>query len=365
MTCGSGAKPVPRIGFFDANLRFPQTLKLALGADRTLPTGVVGTLDVLYSLGVDQWYLTDANLGAPVGAAAGEGGRPLYGRIDSTGTATPAWRNPAFGEVIRVSNRSGDRALIVSAQLHKGLTDRAELSALYAYSRVSDLMSLVNFLTRPLLGNTPLDGTLDDRQLRRSFFEVPHRVTVTLTVRLPRHVWLSLLYTGASGTPFTYVIDGDANADGTVVSGFPRNDVVYVPRNGSDITLQNPADYGKLDGFINGEDCLRLNRGRLQPRNSCRNPWISVLNAQITESVFLGRQSLDIGVDVFNVLNLLNRRWGQYRFTTLDPSVPLLKLAGYDTVNQRGVYALELPARDQVFDAASRWRAQLRLRYVF
>ena len=364
-TCGSGAKPVPRIGFFEPNLRFPQTLKLSLGADRSLPSGVVGTLDVLYSLGVDQWYFTDANLGAPVVAAAGEGGRPLYGRIDSTGTGTPAWRNPAFGEVIRVSNRSGDRALIVSAQLRKDLTDRAELSALYAYSRVSDLMSLVNFLTRPLLGNTPLDGTLDDRQLRPSFFEVPHRVTVALTVRLPRHVWLSLLYAGASGTPFTYVIDGDANADGTVVSGSPRNDVVYVPRNASDITLQNPADYGKLDGFINSEDCLRLNRGRLQPRNSCRNSWISVLNARITKSVFLGRQSLEIGVDVLNVLNLIYRRWGQYRFTTLDPSVPLLKLAGYDTVNQRGVYALELPARDQVFDAASRWRAQLSVRYVF
>jgi len=364
-TCGSGAKPVPRIGFFDPNLRFPQTLKVALGVDRRLPGDVAASLDALYTLGVEQWYFTDANLGAPVGAAAGEGGRPLYGRIDSTGTATPAWRNPAFGEVIRVSNRSGDRALIVAAQLRKGLTDRAELSALYAYSHVSDLMSLVNFLTRPLLGNTPLDGTLEDRRLRPSFFEMPHRVTVTVTVRLPRHVWLSLLYAGASGTPFTYVIDGDANADGTVVSGLPRNDAVYVPRNASDITLQNPADYGKLDDFINSEGCLRLNRGRLLPRNSCRNRWTNLLNARMTKTVSLGGQSLEMGADVFNVLNLISRRWGQHRFTTLDPSVPLLKLAGYDTVNQRGVYVLELPPRDQVFDPASRWQAQLGVRYVF
>jgi len=38
---------------------------------------------------------------------------------------------------------------------------------------------------------------------------------------------------------------------------------------------------------------------------------------------------------------------------------------GYDPVYQRGVYRLELPPRNQVLDPASRWQAQLGVRYVF
>jgi len=54
---------------------------------------------------------------------------------------------------------------------------------------------------------------------------------------------MSLLYQGASQPPFTYVIDGDANADRIGVAGSLFNDIVYVPRNSSDIHSQ---DGGRL-----------------------------------------------------------------------------------------------------------------------
>src|SRR2546426_8341489 len=51
---------------------------------------------------------------SPSSAAAGEGGRPLYGAIDgTTGRASPAWRDFSFGEIYRVSNRGGDDAFSV------------------------------------------------------------------------------------------------------------------------------------------------------------------------------------------------------------------------------------------------------------
>ena len=85
----------------------------------------------------------------------------------------------------------------------------------------------------------------------------------------------------------------------------------------------------------------------------------------MTKTVRIDGQTLELGADIFNLLNLINRQWGQYRFTTLDPSVPMLKLAGYDAVNGRGVYQLELPPRNQILDSASRWQLQLGARYVF
>jgi hypothetical protein len=364
-TCANGAGPVPQLSFFDPGLSFPQNLKVALGADHRLPGGIVGTVDVLYARAVHQWYVSDANLGQPVGVAQGEGNRPLYGTLSVAGFASPTRRAPALGAVVRVSDGSGDHSLVLSGQLRKQFGDRAEVSALYAHTRAWDRMSLVNFQARPNLQNTPLDGTLEDRRLRTSLFEIPGRVELSAVVRLPYQVRFSMLYVGASGTPFTYVVQGDANADG-VGSGGMVNDIVYVPRDSLDIGLANPADWGALDRFIESEPCLRQQRGRIAARNSCRNPWFGTLNARLTKAFpTLAGQSLELTADVYNVLNLINRQWGQSRVTTPELRAPMLRLVGYDASAGRGIYRLQLPALHQIQDLASRWQMELSLRYLF
>ena len=364
-TCANGAGPVPQLSFFDPGLSFPQNLKVALGADHRLSGGVVGTVDVLYTRAVHQWYVSDANLRQPVGAAPGEGNRPLYGAISGTGVASPTRRAPALGAVVRVSDRSGDHSLVLSTQFRKQFGDRAEVSALYAHTRAWDRMSLVNFQARPNLQNTPLDGTLDDRRLGTSAFEISHRVELSALVRLPYRMQISLLYAGASGTPFTYVVQGDANADG-IGSGGMLNDIAYVPRDSLDITLANPADWGTLDRFIESEPCLRRQRGRIATRNSCRNPWFGTLNVRVAKAFpTLSGQSLELTADVYNVLNLINRQGGQSRVTTPDIRAPMLRLVGYDASAGRGIYALQLPGLRQIQDLASRWQMELSVRYVF
>ena len=70
------------IAYFDPGFRFPSSLKVSLGADRRLAWGTVGTVDILYTRAMTQYAVRDVNLGPPTGAAAGEGGRTLYGSID-------------------------------------------------------------------------------------------------------------------------------------------------------------------------------------------------------------------------------------------------------------------------------------------
>ena len=101
-------------------------------------------------------------------------------------------------------------------------------------------------------------------------------------------------------------------------------------------------------------------------RSSCRNGWLASLNARLGTTVPLaGRHYLEVTADIFNVPNLIEPRWGRYRDVTTGPSVPMLKLVGWDPANVRGVYQLELPKRGVVEDAVSRWRMQLGARYGF
>jgi len=98
-----------------------------------------------------------------------------------------------------VSDRSGDHALSLSAQLRTRFGGPIEGSALYAYTRARDRMSIAHIAARAMLEGTVLDGTLENRRLGTSLFEIRHRVQLMTTMRLPYRASLTLLYAGASG----------------------------------------------------------------------------------------------------------------------------------------------------------------------
>ena len=188
---------------------------------------------------------------------------------------------------------------------------------------------------------------------------------------MPLHFRLTLFYQGASGSPFTYTVEGDANADGY------DNDAVYVPTDaapGGDIRLvvdddqgllvPAPAsDYAELGRFIGQQGCLRSQRGRVMRRNSCRNPWTNSTDARFSRLFPTIRgQSLELTLDVFNLLHLVNGGWGLIRGVD---DTPLLELVGYDAAGGRGIYRLRQRTHGAADFAGSRWRMQLGARYTF
>jgi hypothetical protein len=130
--------------------------------------------------------------------------------------------------------------------------------------------------------------------------------------------------------------------------------------------MSTPADYALYDAYINNEACLSQNRGRLLPRNTCRNHWQNLLNARVSKSIgTVHGQSVEITADMLNVLNLLNSSWGLQRQTSTFETQFLLQLQGWDTANQRGIYSFlpQLKNQAQTGVGTSRWLLQLGLRY--
>jgi hypothetical protein len=367
--CEGLEQALPIIAYFDPDFRFPRNLKIAIGGDHRLPWGVVGTVDLLYTRGVSQFEVHDVNLLPAAGASAGEGGRALYGTIDSTdGVSQANRRDPTFGPVIRMTNGSGDRAWSVAFQLQKQLGGRTSLSAAYTYTDARDRLSAPADAAFDNLRATPVDGSLDHRNLRTSIYSRPHKVTLVGTFDLPLKVQLGISYIGTSGAPYSYIVAGDANADGVA----DNNDAVYVPKGAGDITLTDPADYPRLDSIVQHEPCLSQQRGRLLRRNSCRQPWFNALDARFTKVVpaFRGH-ALELSADLFNVLSLLDSDWGALRitsgsfFTGGADRVALLQLTGYDGANGRGRYDVLTPELRHIVADASRWSLRFSARYRF
>ncbi len=380
-TCGGTGgviPPIPTINYFDPDFKFEQNMKLSLGVDHRLPWGMVGTIDLLYTKTKNSLYIQDNNLQGVVDEstltyATGEGNRARYGvNAPTTGSATPLKQTAAFGNVLEHINKSEDYAFSGTIQLQKRFSNGVEFNGGYTYSEAKDVMSLTSSIAFSNYGFATLNGLLNDRDLTTSTFSRPHRVVLSGTVNLPADFEFSLIYSGVSGSPYGYVINGDANADGVGGTNREFNDLVYVPRDRDDISMfgtssaaQNAA-YDSLANFIAAQSCLRNQRGQIMERNSCRNPWINRLDARLQKVVptFAG-QTMILSLDVFNLLNMIDSDWGLVKQTSAFEGQTLVRLRGWDNLNNRGIYSLSLPIVNRVDPNSSVWRIQLGGKYIW
>ena len=103
-----------------------------------------------------------------------------------------------------------------------------------------------------IIRSTPVDGTLEERNVRTSIWERPHKITFVGTTDLPFGFRLGVTYIGMSGQPYTYVSQGDPNADGLLPRA-PRAEVVRGHSGGESGllgVLDVPKELGRVDLFV-------------------------------------------------------------------------------------------------------------------
>jgi len=215
----------------------------------------------------------------------------------------------------------------------------------------------------------PIDGSIQDRNARPSAFDRTHKITINGAANLPYGIQVGLNYVGQSGTPYTYTVNGDVNADG--ING---NDLAFVPNDPSQISLANDMmgnnHYDDLQAFIESQPCLKDARGGLVQRGACRNPWQNFLNLRLAWGMPVYKTNrIDVQFDIFNVMNLLNSDWGLVnQVAAFETGPAFLRATGYDTANNRPIYTFTQPAVVETTSFSptlSRWRMQLGARYSF
>lgn len=357
---------VPSVTYFPGDFRFQQAIKYALGFDRDFGKGLLASIDVIHTRTRNHLIVDDVNL---VDRGLDAEGRTMYGTITPSGLTRPTRADSVnFGRVFRFQNRTADRSTSMAAVIRRQWSSGKQFQIGYNWSRTEDVMSLSNFNGLLMFQNNPIDGSISSRRLGRSARDIPHNLVATAILPVGLGVTAALYFRARSGTPYAPVANGDANADGT-----QSNDLAYIPRDSSDISLTNPAAYRALDDYIEGQTCLRSQRGRIVSRNSCRNPFVQALDLRLGKAWASNRgRAFEVTADLFNVLNILNHNWGLYRETSAREELPLLAVSGWDAVANRPVYTVPningtpaLPARNAVVPDASRWRMQLGARYTY
>jgi hypothetical protein len=355
LTCagGVGLTGPPRgdVELIAPGLRMARTLRGVLAYERRLASHWVGTVEALLTRNRSDFAFVNLNLAGPL--ATDRRGRVLYGTIDSLGRARPARVTDSLPSVIELRNVSRNHAMTLSASLTRDFTSGFSVTTSYTWSRVRDVMTPLRVNTRGTLNwaSRAVSGFHSDLSPGISLNDVPHRVVLAGTWRAPWSRWpteLAVLYIGESGSPFTYRAGGaggrgDLNADGAL------NDPIYVPRSAVDsgeirfsgISSEPGADNSQaaqdarilaqgtaLERFIARTPCLRTRRGSILQRNTCREPWTHTTVASLRQGIPLGGGVLEMQFDIYNLLNLLDRDWGQRKLAA-DPA--LLEQVGQTT----------------------------------
>lgn len=382
----------------DPGLTNPQVLRASLAYDRELPWNIVGSVEGVFTRGINNLFYSNLYLTGPQGT--GQGGRVLYGTLNpTTGAATPAliatgspYGSAQAGGIFDLTNQGSDYSYNVTGSIRKRFSGSWEASAGYTYAKVRSVQDLTSSVAQSnwRFGRV-YSGNQTDKTATTSSFEVPNRIVATVTYTAPWKKFptdVSVIYSGQSGLPFTYIYFngqntstlGDLNAD-----GFNGNDPIYIPTNALDPTqiqfLATPTATAAqqaqaFQDFISSVPCLNKARGTIAQRNTCRNPWYNQLDVSLRQSLpQIAGQRLTLQADIYNFLNFLNRDWGAAKFAaasnlqpSINPQVNLLDhrgMAGAVPIVQFNPSLTSANQFANLTGAQNFWQAQFTIRYAF
>jgi hypothetical protein len=316
---------------------------------------------------MQNFFYDNLNLpDAPVGTDAH--GRSMYGVITGNNIAA-SYKKKGFTDVIHLTNQDQDYAYSVTGQLQKRFSNNFEGQLAYTYGHSYDVASMTSSVAYSnwQFGRS-VKGDIHAKDLGVSKFDSPHRIIANGTYSLPTKTDISFIFTGESGTPFEFVYSGDMNGDGST-----SNDLIYVPtdaRLASEIQFavngatSIAAQQEAFESFINSNDCLASQRGKIMDRNTCRTPWTKRLDVTLRQSLpTLQAQNFIVQLDVFNFLNLLNKDWGAQDLGSSN-SPQLLARRSFN--GKEGVYNFNTTfSQFNTLNPSSNYIMQLQLKYTF
>ena len=184
------------------------------------------------------------------------------------------------------------------------------------------------------------------------------------------------LFTTSGGNRYSFVYAGDVNGDGQ-----GGNDLIYIPNNQSEINFQAYTDangatvtpqqqWDAFNSFIEQDDYLSQNRGKIAERNGLVNPWYFNIDLRILQDFSLmisqTKHTFQLSFDILNFANLLNSSWGVRQVADARATSPLTVM-GQDA-NMNPILNFDTTLKKTFVDDPSlfsRWQMQFGIRYIF
>ncbi len=352
VTGAFGSAFTNEIDLIDPDYKYPLLLRGNLAYERQLPWGLVGSVEGLFTKDLQDVKYQNLNY-IPSGLVQPVGNIPRYTRKVTT-----------LSDVIFLSNTNEGYSWSGVAELRRPFSNGFFFSSSYLYGRSKSILDGTSSQAASNWGFTLIGTDPNNPELATSVFDPGHRINFSGSYEfgLPgaATATASLYYSGQSGRPYTLRFFNDVNGDGR------SSDLLYIPANASEVAFTG-GTYQNLINFIQEEGCLDEFIGQIIPRNVCRAPWQNQMDFAFKVGLPFQRVKAEITLDVLNVLNLMNSRWGLQEYTSFNSIAPVTATLAGGQITAYNISFLTGSSfrRYNRDDLRSRWQMQLggRLRF--
>ncbi|MBQ7419645.1 MAG: TonB-dependent receptor [Prevotella sp.] len=323
----------------DKDLKMNAVWKSSLAVDFKLPHDINLTLEGIYSrefnpaIVTNENYIYDYDL-----AIAPNDTRRMFTKVNNN--------NHAY-----LITNAGNKAYYYSltASLSKKFDFGLDLSASYTYSKSKAYSEGQGDQVTSAYNNRRFSvNGMNDMELGYGTYVAPHRLLISASYRkeYAKHFasTVGLVYEGMNmayfksgsyinnGTRYSYTmtsaLTGDGGSSSLIYIPASREELdewnfaAYTYRNTMGKTVEYTADMQKDDfwTYINQDDYLKEHKGEYAERGGAVAPWHHQLDFKFNQDFYLKvgkyRNTLQFGIDIKNVLNLLNSKWGVYQYAT-------------------------------------------------
>ena len=144
-------------------------------------------------------------------------------------------------------------------------------------------------------------------ELGNSRYVIPDRIIASANYTYGKDHF-SLFYQGYSPSGYSYFYNGDINGDGN------RYDLMYIPKDRNDIHFTKESDADLFWNFVEQDSYLKNHKGEYAEPYSARAPFVHRFDFRWAHDfdVKIGstNNKLVLSLDIMNVGNLFNSKWG-------------------------------------------------------
>lgn len=362
---------------------WPQVWNTNIALDQMLPENFLFTLELLYGKDLNGIYVRNADLAPPIRTLPD--GRPYYGGDLPSGDGVHELNPDGKAGVYVIDNATKGYHYSITAQLRKRFDFGLSTGLAYTFMEAKSLLKSTE-IASVLWQENPTQGNPNTPTLSYSEFGVRHRIigngtySVQWSENFTSHFGLFFevsegnRFTGAGGNRYSFLYAGDVNGDGY------NNDLIYIPRDQSEINLASYVDgngntvtageqWAALNAFIEQDDYLKEHRGEIAERFGAVNPWWWNIDFRFMQDInFMTggmKHTFQLSLDILNVPSLLGI--GGVRKVASSAATSPLELVEFNS-NGEPVFNFDTRLKETYIDdpgIASRWQMQLGLRYFF
>lgn len=380
-----GAASISSISLMAPDLKMPQTWKSSLGVDYIIPGDVLLSVEGIYNYDINPVTITNVGLKDPV-----------MSNINNFADNRQVWGKYHVGSLQNLyllnNSKKGGYYYSVTAKVEKRNFYGFDGMISYTYSDARSYGDGWGDQVNSAWQNAATVNGQNYVTLDYAGYVMPHRIIASISYSkdYARNfgTGVSLFYEGGPRGRYSYTYDSNIVGDGGA------NNLIYVPRSADEIQFADytyeinkekftyTAEDQATDfwNFVNNSKYLSSRKGKYAERNGLVAPWTHQFDLRIYQNFYINmkngqRNTLQVGLDIRNIGNLLNSDWGNYWSIN---RTSILKVAknGYQqgSVGQQDapVYNFLRDGNDVLKNEFSKsmvvgstWMMQLSLRWIF